>query len=172
MLSQVSVEEKPNYRLIPFTLPSDCTFSEFLKDIIVLYPFLHPVYWLFLLKKNYFWEREVQVGEGHRERGGDRGSELGPSLTAASLMQGSAHKSWDHDLSCSGMLNWLSPPGTSIGTFLIQCLLKGLSQVHIPLFVSSPQPYFMKGTGNTHFTHLKCVCLLSIHWIWSCPDHY
>ena len=65
----------------------------------------------------YFWERahkrECERGRG-RERGRHR---IGSRLQALSCQhrarcRAHTHKPWDHDLSRSQMLNWLSHPGT------------------------------------------------------------
>ena len=62
----------------------------------------------------YFWERETEHGQGReRERGRHR---IRSRLQAVSCqhraqLRARTHKPWDHDLSQSRTLNWLSHPG-------------------------------------------------------------
>ena len=56
-----------------------------------------------------FEGEKVRAGEGQGV--GDRGSEMGSVMTAASLMWAQTHKLRDHDLSQNWMLSRLSHPG-------------------------------------------------------------
>ena len=63
----------------------------------------------------YFWERERQSANGGgaergRHRIWTRLQAPGSELSAQSLMGAQTHRLWDHDLSQSQLLNWLSHP--------------------------------------------------------------
>ena len=60
----------------------------------------------------YFWERPSMSGGG-AEREGDTDSKAGSGLSCQHTAQRGArtHELWDHDLSRSQTLNWLSHPG-------------------------------------------------------------
>ena len=58
----------------------------------------------------YFWEREQARGKG-RERGRQRDAKWALHWQESSMWVWS-HEPWDHDLSQSCTLNWLSHPGT------------------------------------------------------------
>ena len=66
----------------------------------------------------YFWEREREntSREGQREREGNTELKASSGLQAPPCQhkarhRAQTHKLWDHDLSWSRMLNWLSHPG-------------------------------------------------------------
>ena len=80
----------------------------------------------------YFWERERVTERGRQNLKQTPGSEL----SAQSLTQGrtQTHKSWDHDMSWSRILNQLSHPGT------LEVPVKGLKvefqeNTHIYIFL-------------------------------------
>ena len=63
----------------------------------------------------YFWERETEREQGRsRERRRHRIQSRLQALSCQHRAQLGAqtHKLWDHDLTCSRMLNWLSHPGS------------------------------------------------------------
>ena len=82
-----------------------------------------PAASFFFLMFIYFWEREKyrerackQRRSRERERGRHR---IGSRLQALSCQHrarhgAQTHKRWDHDLSWSRKLNWLSPPGVPV----------------------------------------------------------
>ena len=63
----------------------------------------------------YFFNVYFGVGEGQRARETQNPKQApGSELSAASLTQGRNPQPWEHDLSWSLMLNWLSHPGAPI----------------------------------------------------------
>ena len=80
-------------------------FTEYSKS----YKFFFNVYF-------HFWERDrAWVGEGQRERETQNLKQApGSELSAQSPTQGSNSRTWDHDLSRSLTLNWLSHPGAPV----------------------------------------------------------
>ena len=63
------------------------------------------------------FEREMTFG-GSAERVGERGSEAGSALTAATRCEAQTHKPQDHDLSQSQTLHRLSHPGAPVQQIL------------------------------------------------------
>ena len=88
----------------------------------------------FLKKKNFFLRKRAQVGEGQREK--CRRSEAGSVLTAAGWCGAQIHEPWDHDLSWSQALNWLSHPGAPKVLFLSNLSSQRGAGTHHPEFQS------------------------------------
>ena len=81
-----------------------------------------PLFCFVLFWNIYLFLRDRKsISRGRAKREGDRVSKTGSVLSVQSPILARTQEPWEHDLSWSWLLNWLSHPGAPVFCFFFKC---------------------------------------------------